>query len=141
MTEQVEGKREVPTLTEEDRAWAEKQVPAMFHPVLEKHGRLCFSLAMQSGMLGHGLGELMVCAREAMRIKTHRSAQIAQAIPRLVSTQQGILNDLLTRIMKDNAISIEEFNECKESIERIGVLASGANPQAVGSPSGLILPH
>lgn len=115
--------------TEEDAAWAEKHVPLELLPHAKKHGRFLFSLVMQAGTAGAALGQAQACVR-LLGSKYQRQLGMS------VQMQSQILNDMLSRIMKDNKVSQEMFNACRIDIETTGALMAAAAPTA----SGLILP-
>lgn len=115
-----------------EKLWLGKMVPQVLQATAVKYGRLCFSLVMMSGIISAALGQQMTLIRLL-------GSKYQQVLGQTIQVLQKHANDLLVRILNDNEISMETFNECKAEVERIGVLASAA--PGGQSPSGLILPH
>ena len=121
----------LPPLSTEDQAWADKLVAKHFHIVVQRHGRQMFSLVMLSGQTSAALGKLMSHVR-LLGSKYQREQAAA------VQFLQWATNDLMTKVLQDNKISMEQFIACKTDVEQIGALSMS---QPAANESRIILPH
>lgn len=131
MTDAANEAPKADLLSPEDRAWMEKSIKPMFHPVIERYGVVTFQTVMAAGQIGFALSVLQQNIQHFH--SKHLRAKQAQAIAVLLK----LTNDMSVKVLRDNGVSKELFQSCKEDVERIGQLADDT-PGEGGSR--LILP-
>ena len=112
-----------------DKEWLEKHVPEILRPAAVRHGRKLFQLVMMAGACNHAL------------IVIGSQARGNRAVAQAGFVLQQTLDVMAKALLLSNAFTGEQFNECKEDIERIGALAdNGSRPAGANvSKGGIIL--
>lgn len=119
---------------ERDIHWLLSTVSPAFQPIALRYGRLCFSLVMQGGQTGIAMGEIQqALGFVASRHVKHKGLTGLNFLLKVV-------NDFLVKILKDNGISQEVYDECKREVETTGALLNGAEP-ASQTKGRIILPN
>lgn len=115
--------------TELDKEWLEKHVPEILRPAAVRHGRKLFQLVMMAGACNHAL------------IVIGNQARGNRAVSQASFVLQNSLDTMAKALLIGNGHTGEQYNECKEDVERIAALADNGSrqPNDKVSKGGIIL--
>lgn len=128
--EELRPREDLRSWSDEDVKWLCQHVRVEFRELVIKIGRLKFSLVMQSGIAS------TACTHLNAVIHVKAGGEREKALAALQSII-NILNDFMTRIMKDNRLTQPELDEAKKEVEMLGSLVMDT-PTEKGK---IILPH
>lgn len=115
--------------SEVDAEWLEKHVAPPFQAIALRHGRMCFSMVMQCGMLSASLGQI-AGQLQAM------GGGVGRVVSQALQVAQRISQDFSVRILTDAGVSQEAFFACRQDVEQMGAL-SMESP----APGRIVLPN
>ena len=95
--------------SEEDQAWLGEKVPEAMRTIAVRHGRQLFTLVMQAGAANHCIGVLLA------NIQVREGKQ-------MVAVLAGTMDEMCKRVLVGEGRTMEQFNECKQDVERMAEL-------------------